>query len=464
MNTRPLQILPLVFLLGTASAWAQSPQQPANRESLALPSLAPLVESVKAAVVNVDVQLRGGREEALERFFGPRGRGGVRQGAGSGFVIDPKGVVITNNHVVDGDLAALRVRLSDGRAFDAQVLGRDPLTDVALLQLKGKIENLPTVRLGDSSAMRVGDWAVAIGNPFGLSSSVTLGIISATARDIHAGPYDEFLQTDAAINPGNSGGPLFNMRGEVIGMNTAIFGAGTNTGIGFAVPSNLIKALLPQLQNDGSVTRAWLGIGIQDLGADLARALNVPVPDGALVTQVNDGSPAKKAGLQVDDVITAVDGEKIGSGGQLTRTIALKKPGSVSTLTVFRQGKQNAVKVSLGTRPDIDGVGRQQRPQRSKDDERQERIGLVFQDMNARLAQSTGLPTQGALISEVLPGTPADRAELRPGMVVIEASGKRVRGASDLVAAIRAAPSGAVLLLRVETQGGGRALRALNIP
>jgi serine protease Do len=321
------------------------------------------------------------------------------------------------------------------------------------------------VRLGDSDALKVGDWAVAIGNPFGLASSVSAGIISARARDIHAGPYDEFLQTDAAINPGNSGGPLFNLRGEVVGINTAIVASGS--GIGFAVPSNLVKALLPQLEKEGSVTRAWLGIGIQDLSVDLAQAMKLPVSDGAVVTEVNEGSPAAKGGLKQDDVITAVDGVKVSSGGQLSRTVALKKPGSTATLTVFRGGAQQPqqVKVQLGTRPDLEGVAARSQGG-SGDEERQRgaKIGLGIADVDPRFAQANGLPPKGALITEVAPGSPAERAQLQPGMVVVEVDKRPVNNRAELWNALRGAKGGQVLLLRVRAPRGGQLLRALTVP
>ncbi|WNG38263.1 PDZ domain-containing protein [Archangium violaceum] len=464
--------LPMLAGAQTAASSATS-LQPATREAQALPSLAPLVESVKGAVVNVDVQAkdsrsRGGENPFYERFFGgegdPRGqREQIRQGTGSGFIIDPKGLVLTNNHVVEGAVSII-VRLDDGRSFDADIVGRDPLTDVALIRLKGKVDNLPTVKLGDSDALRVGDWAVAIGNPFGLASSVSSGIISARARDIHSGPYDDFLQTDAAINPGNSGGPLFNMKGEVIGINTAIVGGGT--GIGFAVPSNLVKALLPQLEKDGAVTRAWLGISIQDLTRDLAKAMQLPVSEGAIVSSVNDNSPAGKAGLKADDVIVAIDGKPVGSGGQLTRTVALKKPGSTSTLDVFREGKKQALKVQLGTRPDLEGLS--VRPNRGGDDSEESskaRVGVSLNNLDPRVVSRAGLKSaQGALVTDVMPGSPAERADLKPGMVVVEADHKPVRSAEELAKLIRKAPSGSTLLLRVEVPGNGRFLRALLIP
>jgi serine protease Do len=455
-----------------AAAGQSGNLQPATREAQALPSLAPLVESVNAAVVNVDVQARGGggprgmeENPFFDRFFGG-GRGGqrrepLRQGAGSGFIIDPKGLILTNNHVVE-DAVSITIRLNDGRSYPGEVVGRDPLTDVALVKLKEKVENLPTVRLGDSNALRVGDWVVAIGNPFGLASSVSLGIVSARAREIGASQYDEFLQTDAAINPGNSGGPLFNMRGEVVGINTAIVGGGT--GIGFAVPSNLVKALLPQLEKEGAVTRAWLGVGIQDLSRDLAGALKLPVTDGAILTDVRQGSPAAKAGLKVDDVITSIDGQAVGSGSELTRTVALKRPGSVSTLTIFREGKKQDVKVTLGTRPDLEGVA-VKRPGANDEQESSRRVGVSLQNLDARTAQQAGFTDrQGALITDVVPGSPADRAGLEAGMLVVEANRKPVASADELAKAIKGAPAGSTLLLRVTGPGGGRNLRALRVP
>ncbi len=459
---------------------SQQTVQPATKEAQTLPSLAPLVESVKSAVVNVDVQARSGGgmgrrrgpggpqgpggpgENPFDRFFGmPDGRDQIRQGAGSGFIIDPKGLVLTNNHVVE-DAVAITLRLDDGRTFPAEVVGRDPLTDVALVQIKGKVDNLPSVKLGDSDAVRVGDWLIAIGNPFGLASSVSLGILSAKAREIGASTYDDFLQTDAAINPGNSGGPLFNMRGEVIGINTAIVGGGS--GIGFAVPSNLVKALLPQLEKEGSVTRAWLGIGIQELTADIAKALGLPVSEGAIITSVNEGAPAAKAGLKPDDVVVAIDGQKIGSDRELTRTVGLKRPGSTSTLDIFRGGKRQQIKVTLGTRPDLEGVAVRPR-QGDEEQSTQARVGVSLSNLDPRTAERAGFSgAKGALVTDVVPGSPADRAELAPGMVVVEADRKPVGNAAELAKILRAAPAGSTLLLSVEMPGGGRFLRALRLP
>ena len=452
-----------VFVLLPALALAQSP----TKES-ALPSLAPLVESIKGAVVNVDVQAHKGPgmemdEESMERFFGrgPR-REQLAKGMGSGFVIDPKGLVLTNNHVVEGAVS-IRVRFDDGRSFDGEVLGRDPLTDVALVKLKGKFDALPTVKLGDSAQMKVGDFVVAIGNPLGLASSVSLGIVSALDRNIHAGPYDQFLQTDAAINPGNSGGPLFNLKGEVIGINTAITSVGS--GIGFAVPSNVARALVPQLEKTGTVVRGWLGVGIQDLSGALAKGMGLPVQDGAVITQVNPGSPAAAAGIQEEDVVVAVDGEKVVSSAGLSRAIALKRPESLITLSAYRAGKPLELKLKVGTRPDLENVAARSPEPSSPSTGKQQRFGISYQDMDPRLSEGLGLPQRGALVVEVAPGSPAERAGLARGMAVVEINKKPVRGRDDLARLLGEAKSGTVALLRAAVPGGNnRALIALEVP
>jgi serine protease Do len=446
----------------------------------ALASVAPLVESVKAAVVNVEVRAaspsrrpRGGdgEESPFDGIpwgpftpFGPPGprEEAPRQGLGSGFIIDAKGLVLTNHHVVEG-ATDIQVQLPDGRELGARVLGTDPLTDVAVLRLRlpPGAKPLPVVRLGDADALRVGDWVVAIGNPFGLGSSVSLGIVSAKARNIGAGPFDEFLQTDAAINPGNSGGPLFNLQGEVVGINTAILGQGS--GIGFAVPSNLVRALLPQLEKEGAVTRGWLGVAVQDLTPDLGEALGLPAREGAIVTDVTEDTPAAAAGLQPDDVIVSVDGQPIDSSRALTRTVALKRPGTELTLSLFRGGKKEEARATLGTRPDLEGVASRAPPD-ALEMPPDERVGLGLADMDARLARAQGLPRSGALVTDVEAGSVAERAGLAPGMVVVEADGQPVRRASDLMQALSEVEPGESVLLRVVSPGGRRALRALTVP
>ena len=406
---------------------------------------------MKAAVVNVDVTSRVEREESggddpFEQFFGRgRQRPQVRQGAGSGFVIDPRGYILTNNHVVEGAFN-IRVRFDDGRALEAEVLGTDPLTDIALIKLKAPPPNLPFVKLGDSDAIRVGDWVVAIGNPFGLASSVSAGILSAKAREIGATQYDDFLQTDAAINPGNSGGPLFNLRGEVIGINTAIVSGGA--GIGFAVPSNLAKALIPQLEKNGKVTRGYIGVKLQNLTPELAKALNVPQSSGALINDVTKNSPGDKAGLKSDDVVVSLDGKKVESSSALSRNVALRPPNSTVTLGIVRSGKAQDVKVTLTSRPgEVDRLGDARGPhpgggKSQKDESNRQRIGLTLQSIDPRTAEANGLPTRGAVITEVQPGSPADAAELAPGMVVTEAAGRKIASADDLSRILKDAKPG----------------------
>ncbi|CAM3300130.1 PDZ domain-containing protein [Corallococcus sp. ZKHCc1 1396] len=434
----------------------------------ALTSLAPLVDTVKGAVVNVEVQARArpamgmrGLPPGLAERFGlpggqsPFGGGGAppKQGQGSGFVIDPSGLVLTNNHVVEG-ADTVRVKLEDGRAFEAEVLGRDALTDVALLQLKGVSGNLPFVKLGDSDGLRVGDPVMAIGNPFGLASSVSAGILSARARDIHAGPYDDFLQTDAAINPGNSGGPLFNMRGEVVGMNTAIIGGAT--GIGFAVPANLIQALLPQLQETGVVRRGWVGLAVQDLTPELARALRVEAAKGAVVAGVSAGGPGAKAGLREEDVITSVGERAVDSAGSLTRAVALLKPGSEVKVSLMRGGKAMEVPVKLGTRPTQRGE-EEMTPRDATPAPLSKRLGL-------RLSEAQD-GSGGAQVVSVESGSAAERAGLAPGMVLTQVGDQKVSGVAEAAQALTAAEPGAALLLRARVPGqDGALLRAIEVP
>ena len=478
-----LPLLVLASACGQANVTAAPLQRaasepPAERAPLAAPasptlvvpttsSLAPLVESVKGAVVNVEVQVRAPQAARgpmmqmppgwAERFGmpeqpqGPQGQAPTQQGQGSGFLIDAKGVVLTNNHVVE-NAERVRVKLEDGRSFEAKVLGRDPLTDVAVLQLQDAPSNLPYVALGNSDAMRVGDFVLAIGNPFGLASSVSSGILSARARDIHAGPYDEFLQTDAAINPGNSGGPLFNIQGEVIGMNTAIVREAT--GIGFAVPSNLIHSLLPRLQKDGLVRRGWLGLSAQDLTPDLARALGLEEHKGAVIADLSPGSPGAKAGLRDDDVITRVGDMPIVSAGSLTRAVGALSPDTRVAVRVLREGKPVEVQVTLGTRPTQRGES-EVRPD-EENAPAKGRLGMRLED------DPQG---QGARVVQVEPGSPAERADLPPGTLLRQVGEHKVASAREAAEALRSAKPGSMLLLRIQPPGSDvTLLRALPVP
>jgi serine protease Do len=444
-----------------AGVTAQTAASQAKPDSL--PSLAPLVDAVKASVVNVEVVSRAEiPQEDLEllQFFGlqPRGHPGkeeiFRRGAGSGFVVDPNGLVLTNNHVVEG-ATSIRVHLGDGRSYAAKIAGRDPLTDVAVIHLEGGAQKLAAAKLGDSDGVRVGDWVAAIGNPFGLASSVSAGIISAKARNIQAGPYDDFLQTDAAINPGNSGGPLFDLAGDVVGMNTAIVGGGA--GIGFAVPSNILKALLPQLEKGEEVRRGWLGASVQDLTPALAKALGTKVERGAVVTDVGPGSPGAKAGLRPDDVVTTADGKPVESANSLTRVVGFDQPGKKVTLRVQRHGNAQDLTVELGARPARRATAAPSESESRPKGDHTGNLGLAVQD-----AARVGVTPHGAVVTEVRPGSAADEAGLAPGMIITEAGGKPIDNAQDLANLLRSEKKGSTVLLRVQIDRA-KLLRALPI-
>jgi serine protease Do len=370
--------------------WAQTPLVPAQPASPApqaggmLPqqSFAPLVKRVLPAVVNISVtekttasalsehlpeSFRGAPfEDFLRRFFDEHGgrlspgpfsespgeEGGVKRIAlGSGFIVDPSGIVVTNNHVV-GEAAKVEIVLQDDTKYPAQIVGRDPRTDIAVLKIKAD-KPLPYVPFGDSGAAQVGDWVVAVGNPFGLGGSVTTGIISARGRDIHAGQFDDFLQIDAPINRGNSGGPTFNLNGEVIGVNTAIYSPnGGSVGIGFAVPSNVAKTVVAQLESGGKVSRGWLGVQIQEVTPAIAANLGSQSQHGALVAVVTPNSPGAQAGLKQGDVILSFNGSEVKQMRDLPRLVAASPPGTSSTVTVWRDGQSSELRVTLGEAPE----------------------------------------------------------------------------------------------------------------
>lgn len=312
-------------------------------------SLAPLVEKLAPAVVNLEVTQAVTGVGLSGAPFGLPG-GALRQGMGSGFFISSDGYLVTNNHVVEG-ARAVTVHLEGGRELAGEVVGTDPRTDLALVKVQlERGEAAHHVVLGDSDAARVGDWVVAIGAPFGLDHSVTAGIISAKGRVIGAGPYDDFLQTDASINPGNSGGPLFNLEGEVVGVNTAINPRGQ--GIGFSVPSNVVKGVVDVLKREGRVARGWMGVGLRPLTAALQAELKVATDRAAVVSEVYEGTPAAKAGLRQGDVLLAVDGEGAESTDALIRRIGARRPGESLRLSVSRAGEPLELTVVLAERPD----------------------------------------------------------------------------------------------------------------
>ena len=360
------------------------------------------------------------------RFFGerfPRSPApSPRRSVGSGFIVDPGGYILTNDHVVEEgqDLIA---KLSDGSEHRARVAGRDPKTDIALIKIDVE-RTLPVVVLGDSAALEVGEWVLAIGNPFGLEHTVTSGIVSAKGRRIGAGPYDNFIQTDASINPGNSGGPLINMRGEVVGVNTAIFSrGGGNIGIGFAIPINMVKGLLSQLKDQGKVTRGWLGVVIEDVNAETAEALGMSEAQGALVANVAKGSPAEAAGVQVGDVIVGFEGAAVKKSSNLSLIVARTPVGRVVDVTIVRNGQRVSVEVQIGRLGD-DEV--------AVTVEDGSALGLTVREMARAFTRSPETrDREGVVVTAVESGGPADQAGIRVGDVILEIDRKRTGGLKD---------------------------------
>lgn len=446
MNQRNLAIslllvLTLLGLEAGALALGPVPVQAAGAPE----SFADLAKKVSPAVVNISTEktVKGGRgrmrdffgpfgerqpfppfgpedpfKDFFEKFFGDMPKSFKHRSLGSGFIIDPKGLCITNNHVVEG-ADKIKVKLVGGKEYQATIKGRDPKTDLALIQITNPPNGLPFLTLGDSDAIQVGDWVLAAGNPFGLSHTVTQGIISAKGRVIGAGPYDNFLQTDASINPGNSGGPLTNLKGEVVGINTAI--VATGQGIGFAIPSNMAKSVIPQLQEKGKVTRGMLGVQVQNVTPELAKSFNLPEPMGALVAEVNPGTPAEKAGIQRGDIIIEFNGHKIHEMNELPRLVAETAPGSAATVKVLREGKEKTFKLTVTELTD------EKLAQAPGEEAEESPLGLVVKDLTPELAKRYRLKeTQGTLIVGVEQGSAAADAGLRPGDLIMEINGKPV--------------------------------------
>ena len=403
-----------------------------------LPDFAELAKRVGPSVVNVSTtQLRrmaedvpspfgedDPRNDLLERFFGGRiPRGPQRQsGLGSGFIIDSNGTILTNYHVVN-DAQKISVTVSDGKTYDAKVVGKDQKSDIAVIKINAGRE-LPAVTLGDSDRLEVGEWVMAIGNPFGLDHTVTSGIVSAKGRQIGAGPYDNFIQTDASINPGNSGGPLLNLRGEVVGINTAIFSqSGGNIGIGFAIPSNSVKDLLPQLRDKGKVVRGYVGATVQKISPEIAESLGLKQTGGALVADVVRGGPAEKAGLKVGDVIVEFDKKIIKDSADLPAAVARVAPGTSVQLKIAREGKQISLPITVGEMKDsevIASIG----PESD--------LGLTVQPVTPDIAQSLWLErAEGLVVASVKPGSAADDAGLRSGDVITQVNRHPVKNLAD---------------------------------
>ena len=403
-----------------------------------LPDFVSLVKKLRPVVVNVSTtQVRGqaevapspfGEEEPFgdfwRKFFGgPFSQGPQRQQSlGTGFIIDRDGYILTNNHVID-DATKIMVRLADEREFEAKVIGKDPKTDIAVIKINAK-GDLATAPLGDSDRLQVGEWVLAMGQPFGLDNTVTAGIVSAKGRHIGAGPYDNFIQTDASINPGNSGGPLINIRGEVIGINTAIFSqSGGNIGIGFATPINIAKEILPQLKSKGKVTRGWLGVVIQNVTPDIAESLGLDKTQGGLVADVAKNGPAEHAGIKIGDVIVEFEGREIKQSSDLPALVARISPGKQVRMKVLRDKKEIPVSATIGELKEEEAVASAKE---------KTGLGLTVQNITPRIARSLGLERpQGVVITGVEPGSPAEDAGLQRGDVILEVDRKPIQNLSD---------------------------------
>ncbi|QWV93014.1 DegQ family serine endoprotease [Geomonas oryzisoli] len=409
------------------------------------PDFAKLAKKLKPAVVNISTsktiamkkrQHPGGDpfQEYFEKFFeAPRQQPHKQQSMGSGFIISDDGYIITNNHVVK-DADDIKVKLSDGREYKGEIKGRDDKLDLALVKIEAKA-HLPVAPLGDSDKMEVGDWVMAIGNPFGLSQTVTAGIISAQGRVIGSGPYDDFIQTDASINPGNSGGPLFNTDGEVIGINTAIVAGGQ--GIGFAIPINMAKEILPQLKESGKVTRGWLGVSVQMVTQDLAKSFGMESEQGALVAEVMKDSPAEKAGVKGGDIILEYDGHAIKEMSELPRRVAATPVGKKVKLVVLRDGKQVPLQVTIeklkeGEDEDAAVTG--------------DRLGLKVIDLTQERAQQMRLQGEkGVLVADVQADSIAERAGIVEGDLIREINGVRIASVKDYSKVIAGVKKGGYL-------------------
>jgi serine protease Do len=413
-------------------------------------SFSRLAEMASPAVVNIriektikarDPNLRQfhqdpwGREspfkDFFERFFGEDTPREFKQpSVGSGFIIDKSGYVVTNNHVIE-NADKISVKLDDDMEFDAEVVGRDPNTDIALLKVTVD-HDLPFIKLGDSKKLKIGQWVVAIGSPFGLERTVTAGIVSAKGRVIGSGPYDDFIQTDASINPGNSGGPLLNMDGEVVGINTAIIASAT--GIGFAIPINLAEGIIAQLKSEGEVTRGWLGVAIQDLTGEMAEYYGLKDRKGVLVADVFKGDPAEQAGIRAKDIILEVNGQKIETSRQLTSMIAGLKVGEVASVEVFRDRKIKTFSIKLAKRDDA-RLKAQSVPQEPKEEEE---LGIRVADLTAEMAQQFNIEdATGVVVVGVASGSKGADAGIQAGDIIREINHRVIESVADYKTALQ---------------------------
>jgi serine protease Do len=416
---------------------SDSPTVPANFSELA--------EKVRPGVVNIQVvkTVKNAGFGFPNPFRTPENphRDPEQPGVGSGFVISSDGYILTNNHVVD-DANQIKIKLADGKEYDAKVVGRDPKTDLALLKAEG-VSGLQSLQLGDSDSLKVGNWVVAVGSPFGLEQTVTAGIVSAKGRVIGSGPYDNFIQTDASINPGNSGGPLLNTEGEVIGINTAIFSqSGGNVGIGFAIPVNMAKEIVPQLKDKGHVTRGWLGVGIQKITPELSKSFGLKDEKGALVAQVVKGGPADKAGIETGDVIVEFDGKNVDDSKDLPRMVASIPVGKTVAVKVLRVGTVVDREVKIGEMEQKAEVA---------DASTRKPLGMTVQNITPEIAKGLGLKSEtGVVVANVVSGSPAAKADIRSGDVIQQVNKKPVKDVEDFKQKIESAKDQETILLLIQ--------------
>jgi serine protease Do len=470
---QPLRLIcTYIVTLALALSFSWIPAGPAAAQPVA--SFADLADKLSPAVVNVSTSQtierpesdgspipKGSPFEDLFKDFLDRGRPEgpqTAQSLGSGFVTSPEGYVVTNNHVIE-DADEITVNFADGTSLKAALIGTDPKTDIALLKVEPTTP-LPFVNLGDSDAIRVGDWVLAIGNPFGLGGSVSAGIVSARNRDINAGPYDDFIQTDAAINRGNSGGPLFNMAGEVIGVNSAIISpTGGSIGIGFSVPSNLVKGVVAQLREYGATRRGWLGVKIQTVTDEVAEALGLDKAEGALVAEVTAGGPAAAGGIEQGDVILKFDGANVVQMRDLPRMVAATPVEKAVRVVVFRKGKTQTLKVTIGLLDEAGAPVPAATGGESAPDANLElpELGLVLSPLTPEGRTLHGLAddVSGVLVSSVAPGGPAAEKGLQVGDVVVEVGQKPVATPAEVKAGVdESAAQGKKTVLFLIQSGG----------
>jgi serine protease Do len=446
------------FMLGSGLQLAEAAKNAPVR--MAPLSFSDLADTVSPAVVHIKVEKTvrgsgrtmgpldqnpfGGNQQFKDffgRHFGQQRRPEFRQpGQGSGFIVDKSGYIVTNNHVVKG-ADKITVILKDETQLDAQVVGLDPVTDIALIKINPKMQ-LTTVRLGSSDKLRVGEWVAAIGSPFGLEYTVTAGIVSAKGRVIGSGPYDDFIQTDASINPGNSGGPLINMQGEVVGINTMIIAGGQ--GIGFAIPVDQAKGIIAQLKSDGEVTRGWLGVTIQDLKGDLAEYYGVKSQSGVMVADVVSGDPADRAGIKPKDIITKVNGKKISSSRDLTNLAAGLGVGDTANVTILREGQQKTLQVKIGRRPLTMAAASQKHRKQQEGD-----YGFEVTELTPDIARRFNIDdVSGVIVVGVEPGGRAATAGVKKGDIIVEVNRMNVDSVQDFENLIDQKGDGIRMLVR----------------